>query len=1005
MKRGVEEEEERDDDEDNIYKDAVFDDSLEISNENNNNDNDKATKPLVNNGSGGNNNGQKLLINFENIKDDDLEKIPFNLDFGDDVISAAGYFLRDFRTKVTIKDKRKFMNKTVNLYKDLIRFLPTRKFKLIDIDYYHFTDWVSLYYEKMEHICQKYGFLYPMIDLVKVRQNQSDMTDICIYIYSKKLLQYLDKDRVDEWQKTMRDGALLVYRENFDQEFSADTRNTKNLVETRDFLQLHIGLKNFPIERNIQDIKSEHLKTACVIRGDLVSFDERARQEVVKSWWSCNNCQFSFPVKGEIKPYKCTGCGERSTFEQTGQLDIRDYVYMKIQQHMSESDSQISATDITVRLEGKYLIESFYQHYQNSVSVKITGIVELSSEKINQRNPNERLLRLDCLTIEAEGENSTIQYNDRLIDVIATRVNPSYQDKHFDKLIRSICPHLYGLDPIKLAMLLLCVGAEPRINATTKQRIRGDLVVLLAGDPGTGKSEFGLFLLKILPGSIRTIGGKKTTTAAALTSAIDQNNGIPVVVKGVLPRCDKRGAAIIDELDKRDPDDFEVLSIPLDDNQVIPTHKRGIHSNLMARCPVLMLGNASKNQGKWDPTKTIYEQTKYASWLLSRADLIFIILDEGDMKQKSAMVEHISRSRAGSLIEGDYDTNYKNKMYSDLMIEKVESDLINDKYDGIYDTEFLRHEIHYLKKTYKPMLKSVLKPSKDNPKILEETNPAILLLNKEYLRLSQLTLINEYSENENIGKIQQTLLDARSYNALERLAMAVARCRRHHEVKVEDMQKAIDLMIASRTSLMPRPKQDPDKLDSTNAYNNFAKILKDKGEFQKHLEQNEIYWRREYDRKKKIYARKMQVFNQYLHKIAFENCFECRGNGFIAVDMNKAEECMRCHGKKKFPRKFSKHDLEADILQARAMTSNEAKWWINKYVERNLIIEISKNVLKYAFDEIDPVAVGDFVDTVATYFAEEEITKDRAALNGGMDGIGPGTPSFKRASDMEGGDR
>lgn len=992
MKRGVEERE--DDDEDNIYNDAsVFDDSLEISNKNNN-INDKVTKPLVNN------TGQKLLINFENIKDEDLEKIPFNLEFGDGVVSAAGFFLRDFRTKVTIKEKHKFKNKVVNYYRDLIRLLPTRKFKLIDIDYYHFSDWVSLYYEKMEQICQKYGFIYPMIDLVKVRQNQSDMTDICIYIYSKKLLEYLDKDRVDDWQKTMRDGALLVYRENFDQEFSADVRNTKNLVETRDFLLLHIGLKNFPIERNIQDIKSEHLKTACVIRGDLVSFDQRARQEVVKSWWSCNNCQFTFPVKGEIKPYKCTGCGERSTFEQTGQLDIRDYVYLKVQQHMSESESQISATDIIVRLEGKYLIENFYEYFQNSLSVKVTGIVELSSEKINQRNPNERLLMIHCLSLEAEGENSTIQYNDRLLDVIATRVNPSYQDKHFDKLIRSFCPHLYGLDPIKLAMLLLCVGAEPRVNAATKQRIRGDLVVLLVGDPGTGKSEFGLFLLKVVPGSIRTIGGKKTTTAAALTSAIDQNNGIPVVVKGVLPRCDKRGIAIIDELDKREPDDFEVLSIPLDDNQVIPTHKRGIHSNLMARCPVLMLGNASKNQGKWDPTKTIYEQTKYANWLLSRADLIFVMLDEGDMKTKDAMVQHISKSRAGSVIEGDYEANYKNKMYSDMLVEKVESDLMSDKYDGIYDTEYLRHEIYYLKKTYKPMLKSILKPSKKDPKILEETNPAILLLNKEYLRLSQLTLINEYTENESIGKIQQTLLDARSYNALERLAMAVARCRRHQEVKVEDMQKAIDLMVVSRTSLMPRQKQDPNKLDSANAYNNFAKILKDKGEFAKQLEQNEVYWRRQYEHKRRIYVKKMETFNKYLHKIAYETCVECRGNGFIAVDMNRAETCMNCKGRKKWPRKFSRHDLEADILQYRAMTSDEAKFWIRKYTERKIILEVSTNVLKIAFDEVDPVSVGDFIDNAAAFYAEADIMKERAAANGGMDGVGPGI-DFKRANTMD----
>lgn len=294
------------------------------------------------------------------------------------------------------------------------------------------------------------------------------------------------------------------------------------------------------------------------------------------------------------------------------------------------------------------------------------------------------------------------------------------------------------------------------------------------------------------------------------------------------------------------------------------------------------------------------------------------------------------------------------------------------------------------------MLKSVMKPSKEDPKKLEETNPAILLLNKEYLRLSQLTLINEYTENESIGKIQQTLLDARSYNALERLAMAVARCKRHHEVKVEDMQQAIDLMVVSRTSLMPRKKLDPDKLDSANAYDNFAKILKDKGEFHKQLEQNEVYWRKMYEQRRRVYVKKMETFNRFLHSIAYEKCSECRGNGFIAIDMNKAETCMNCKGKKQWPVKFSKFDLEANILRNRAMTNDEIKFWINKYVERNIILEISRNVYKIAFDEVDPVAVGDFIDNAAAFYAEADIMKKRAEVNGGMDGVGPGI-NFKRA--------
>ena len=250
--------------------------------------------------------GQTLLINLENISNDQLEKIPFNLEVGDNLLSAAAYFLRDYKTKVQIKEKGKknYITKYAYLYRDIIKYLPNRSIKIIDIDYTHFTDWVEEYHSKMVELCPRYDSQYPMIDVVKVRTNQTDMTNLCLYLYSKKLLQYLDKDRVDQFQNIMKDAALSIYKEHFDIEFDPNPKTTKDLQETRDFLSLHIGVKNFPIETDIQDINSEHMNTACVIRGDLVSFDERSRVEVIKTWWSCNNCQFSFPVAGMVKPYK-----------------------------------------------------------------------------------------------------------------------------------------------------------------------------------------------------------------------------------------------------------------------------------------------------------------------------------------------------------------------------------------------------------------------------------------------------------------------------------------------------------------------------------------------------------------------------------------------------------------------------------------------------------------------------------------------------------------------------
>lgn len=908
-------------------------------------------------------------INFDDVSNENLHKLPLNIEI-DTLQKAAKYFIHQFRTNLTIRDPitKKFVKKNAPLYKDIIRTFSQKEIKIIDIDYNHFSGWCDSYFEKMMNVCKDHSFEYPVIQLEKL--SAVELNDLYIYMYSKKLLEYLDKDKVELFQKIMKDAVLSLYIDLYDKDLCLDIHKTKDPEETRSFLNTHIGVKNFPNERDIYTIKPEFLNKAIVVKGDLLTFDDKPRVEIIKSNWRCDNCQNTFSVWGSNKPRKCSLCSEPSFLEDTQEYENISYIYIKIQQHTNSHDVQIGTTELIVKIEGSHLIQNFYKKMKQGANLKITGIVKLSTEKINKNNLNERLLQLHAITIEIEGENTTVQYNEKLLDIIANKVKASNMEAHYEKLKRSICPHLYGREPLKETVLLMCVGAVPRVDRISKHRIRGDINALFCGDPGTGKSELGLFIEKILPYSIRTIGGKSTTTKAALTTSSDQINGIRIVTRGVLPRCDNKGVAIVDELDKRDQEDMQILSIPMDDNQVIPTHKSGFHHNVMARCPVLLIGNATKKHGKWDVTKTIGEQTNYAVWLVSRVDLVFVVIDEGDIQEKKKMVEHMAKSRAGMVAESDYTKNFKNKTYSDISIEKIEQDLEKNKFDGVYDTEYLRHEVHYLKQHYKP----TIKPGSD----------VEALLKKEYLRFSQMKILNNDDDDGNEGPYTQAVMDARAYNGLERIAMAVARCMRHHTVTLDDMHKAINLMMASLMSMMPRAKSNSDKLNDPNTfvYKQMNKLLNSSGGIKKVLDAENAGWLHKRDQAIKKYRSKLHRFNGYLFRRGFIKCVECRGTGTISLNAygDMTETCVACKGNKGEPKNFSWYDFEADILNSKIMAKNMVRPWFDLYRKAKIITDEGGHIHRLGLVNIDSVVVTDFVDNLAIQLADEEINLEKQRI-------------------------
>jgi replicative DNA helicase Mcm len=202
------------------------------------------------------------------------------------------------------------------------------------------------------------------------------------------------------------------------------------------------------------------------------------------------------------------------------------------------------------------------------------------------------------------------------------------------KVIRSIAPSIYGYEHIKEAIMYLLFGAV--FKQLPDITIRGDMNVLLVGDPGTAKSQLLQYVSRIAPRGLYTSG--RGTTAAGLTAAVLREKGGGMSLEaGALVLADK-GVACIDEIDKMRPEDRVAIHEAMEQHTV-SVAKGGIVATLNARTALLAAANPAL--GRYEPYRTVAENIALPVTILSRFDLIFVLRDVPEKERDTKMTEHI----------------------------------------------------------------------------------------------------------------------------------------------------------------------------------------------------------------------------------------------------------------------------------------------------------------------------------------------------------------------------
>jgi replicative DNA helicase Mcm len=339
----------------------------------------------------------------------------------------------------------------------------------------------------------------------------------------------------------------------------------------------------------------------------------------------------------------------------------------------------------------------------------------------------------------------------------------------YDLFTNSIAPSIFGMNHIKESLMLQLFGGVARLNEDGT-RNRGDIHILLMGDPGVAKSQLLSYMSKLSPRGRFTSG--QSASAAGLTAAAVQDptaDGRWTLEAGALVLADL-GLAAIDEFDKMNEGDRSSMHEAME-QQRISISKAGINASLRTRCAILAAANPKK--GKFEPVSEIpfTSQINLSPPLVSRFDVIWLLTDDPDENKDAKIANHIIKNRlrgVSELLVNEGSATDPSKSSAELKKSADDSEML--------PRELIRKYIAHAKRTVHPNL----------------TDEARDLIVKFYIETRK-------KGGESSDSVSIT---ARSLEALARLAEASARIRLSQEATLEDAERAIKITRLWRYALM-----------------------------------------------------------------------------------------------------------------------------------------------------------------------------------------------------------
>ena len=381
-----------------------------------------------------------------------------------------------------------------------------------------------------------------------------------------------------------------------------------------------VRVKNIPESQKIliRDLRTENLNKMVMINGTIRQ-ETDVRPLTISIRYECPACGNALTVlqtDSKIKePNKC-GCGRKGKFKEILREKI-DFRGMQLEELTTEIEGSTQPKRVKLFLKGDLVSRENDRRTYPGTNIKIIGVLKdmpIESRKGAIKTTTEFYIEVNYFEpLQEDLYNIEISKDD------IKEINKLAKQKDiFEKLSNSLAPGIIGYEKIKDALVLQFLGGVYK-TMSDGTKSRGDIHILLIGDPGSGKSQFLKRCETIAPKARYSSG--TGSSGAGLTAAAVKDDFIGgwTLEAGTLPMTHK-GTCIIDELDKMNSNDRDNMHEALE-QQTVSIDKAGIRATLQAQTTVLAAANPKFS--RFDPYGNVAEQINMPASLINRFDLIF----------------------------------------------------------------------------------------------------------------------------------------------------------------------------------------------------------------------------------------------------------------------------------------------------------------------------------------------------------------------------------------------